>query len=640
MTDWNLDRYTGRAWWRRTLLFCLVGATTGAGAYLMGRVLGVQDGNPLDITLLVAFTLGFCWISISFWAAVIGFLLTLLGLHPLSLRRTAPSSGTPPPLTRRTAVVMPIYNEDPQQAFGRVVATYRSVLATGEMASFDFFVLSDTTDDEIGHRELQFWMSLRQDLGAERRLFYRRRPRNIGRKAGNIADWLDMYGRRYDHMLVLDADSVMAGDTIVRLAALMEASPGTGIVQTLAVAVGRETLFARTLQFSGRLYGPLLAAGHSFWQMGDANYFGHNAIIRTSAFAAHCHLPVLSGAPPLGGEILSHDFVEAAFIRRGGWHVWLLPELGGSFEEIPSNLPDYATRDRRWVQGNLQHGRVIGSTGLHPMSRLHLGMGILGYASSPLWLVFLALSGAGMIAQAVTLPVYFGEGRTLFPLWPAYRELEVHSLIAMTAALLFVPKLLSILIAVFSSAARKFGGRLALMASAVLEVLLSMLLAPVMMLFHTEFIIRILCGRAVGWPAQPREDRGVPWETALRRHRWHSLLGVVAGGVLGFYAPSYLPWVAPVIAGLVLAAPLTVFSSRRGTGLAARYLNLFLTPEESNVPVELARLQPARTRRFSPSVIGRALGSVRRRWRRALGLESAPRVAAVTHREGAGELGT
>ena len=194
-------------------------------------------------------------------------------------------------------------------------------------------MLSDTTDDEIGHRELQLWMSLRQDLGAERRLFYRRRPRNIGRKAGNIADWLGMYGRRYDHMLVLDADSVMAGDTIVRLAALMEASPGTGIVQTLAVAVGRETLFARTLQFSGRLYGPLLAAGHSFWQMGDANYFGHNAIIRTSAFAAHCHLPVLSGAPPLGGEILSHDFVEAAFIRRGGWHVWLLPELGGSFEE-------------------------------------------------------------------------------------------------------------------------------------------------------------------------------------------------------------------------------------------------------------------------------------------------------------------
>jgi len=639
MTNWNLDRYTSRAWWRRALLFCLVGATTGTGAYLMGRVLGVEDGNVLDITLLAAFTLGFCWIAISFWAAVFGFLLTLFGLHPISLRRAAPSSGTPPPLTRRTAILMPIYNEDPQQAFGRVVATYRSLLATGEIGPFDFFVLSDTTDDEIAHRELLLWMNLRQDLGAERRLFYRRRPLNTCRKAGNIADWLNMYGRRYDHMLVLDADSVMAGDTIVRLAALMEASPGTGIIQTLAIAVGRETLFARTLQFSGRLYGPLLAAGHSFWQMGEANYFGHNAIIRTSAFAAHCHLPVLPGAPPLGGEILSHDFVEAAFIRRGGWHVWLLPELGGSFEEIPSNLPDYATRDRRWVQGNLQHGRVIGNAGLHPMSRLHLGMGILGYASSPLWLVFLILSGAGMIAQAVTLPVYFGAGRSLFPLWPAYRELEVHSLIAMTAALLFVPKLLSILLAVFSSAARQFGGRLSLMTSAVLEVLFSMLLAPVMMLFHTEFIIRILSGRAVGWPAQPREDRGVPWVTALRRHRWHSLLGVVAGGVLGFYAPSYLPWVAPVIAGLVLAAPLTVFSSRRRTGLAARYLSLFLTPEESNVPVELARLQPARTRRFSLSVIASALGSARRRWRRTLGVEPAVGVTAVALGKGPGELG-
>jgi membrane glycosyltransferase len=639
MTDWNLDLCTGRAWWRRSLLFCLVGTTTLAGGFLMGRVLGIEDGNPVDIALLAAFTIGFCWIAISFWAAVFGFLLALFGLHPITLSRRAPSSGRPPALTRRTAVLMPIYNEDPQQVFGRVVATYRSLLATGEIGAFDFFVLSDTTDAGIAHNELLVWMSVRQSLGAEQRLFYRRRPLNVARKAGNIADWLDMYGRRYDHMLVLDADSVMAGDTIVRLAALMEASPRTGIIQTIAIPVGRETLFARCLQFSTRLYGPLLAAGHSFWQMGEANYYGHNAIIRTSAFAAHCRLPTLPGEAPLGGEILSHDFVEAAFIRRGGWHVWLLPELGGSFEEIPSNLPDYATRDRRWVQGNLQHGRLITSPGLHAMSRLHLGMGILGYASSMLWLLFLVLSGAAMIGQELAVPVYFGPGRSLFPIWPAYRTLEVHSLLALTAVLLFVPKLLSIILTVFSSAARQFGGRLALLASAVLEQVFSMLLAPVMMLLHSEFIVRILSGRAVGWPAQSREDRGVPWTMALRRHLWHSLIGLAGATILGLYAPSYLPWVAPVIAGLLLAAPLTVLSSRRTAGLAAHYLNLFLTPEENDVPVELATLQPARKRRFSLLACAQGLSSARLRLRRALGLASAPGMATVALGKGAGELG-
>lgn len=641
MTDRNLDRCTGHAWWRRMLLFCLVGATTGAAAYLMGRVLGIEDGNPVDIALLAVFVIGFGWIAISFWAAVFGFFLALLGLHPVTLRRDAPSSGTPPKLTRRTAILMPIYNEDPQQAFGRVVATYRSLLATGEIGSFDFFMLSDTTDAEIARRELLVWIALRQDLGAEQRLFYRRRPQNAGRKAGNIADWLDMYGTRYDHMLVLDADSVMAGDTIVRLSALMEASPGTGIIQTLAAAVGRETLFARALQFSSRLYGPLLATGHSFWQMGEANYYGHNAIIRTAAFAAHCRLPTLPGAAPLGGEILSHDFVEAAFIRRGGWHVWLLPELGGSFEEIPSNLLDYATRDRRWVQGNLQHGRLIASPGLHAMSRLHLGMGILGYTSSVLWLLFLVLSGAAMIGQELAVPVYFGPGRSLFPIWPAYRTFEVHSLLAMTAVILFVPKLLSILLTVLPGTARQFGGRLPLLASALLELAFSMLLAPIMMLFHTDFIVRILSGRAVGWPAQAREDRGVPWATAVRRHFWHSLIGLTAATILGLYAPSYLPWVSPVIAGLLLAAPLTVFSSRRTTGLAARYLNLFLTPEETAVPVELQTLQAARKRRFSLLASARdRMRSARLEFlRRKRGVRATAGVTSVTLGEGAGEFG-
>lgn len=598
MSDLRLDRYAGGGGWRRSILVMLVVVTTCLGAVLMSHVLGLEDGRALDLAVLVVFTVSFAWISLSFWASVIGFLLHVLGRHPVTLQRRFPASGPSTPLRARTAILMPIYNEDPQQAFGRVISTYRSLMATGQLDAFDFFVLSDTRDEAIARRELVLWMELRAALDAGSRLFYRRRPLNVGRKAGNIVDWLDMYSRRYEHMVVLDADSVMSGDTIVRLATLMEANPKTGIIQTLAQSVGRETLFARTLQFASRLYGSFSAAGHSFWQLNDANYYGHNAIIRTSAFAEHCRLPVLPGAAPLGGEILSHDFVEAAFIRRGGWHVWLLPDLDGSFEQVPSNLLDYAARDRRWVQGNLQHGRLIGSPGLRPISRLHLGMGILGYAASPLWLLLLMLSGAVMIGHELQGPVYFGAERTLFPLWPSDRAVEVQSLLGLTALLLFGPKVLALVATLASRRqVRRFGGSLALLASAAVELFASMLMAPVMMLIHTEFIARILCGRAVDWTAQARDDRGVSWSVAVRRHAWHMGIGVAALSILWWGAPAYLPWVSPVIVGLLAASPFTVVTSWRRSGLWARSWGLLVTPEEREPPGELRTLQPERSRR-------------------------------------------
>ncbi len=598
MNEKVLDRSAGRGAWRRLLLAMLVAVTTAVGTVLMAHVLSLRDGRVLDLAVLAVFVVGFAWIALSFWVAAIGFGLHVLRLHPATLKRQFPSAGPLPVLRGRTAILMPIYNEDPQQAFGRAVSTYRSVAATGQLEPFDFFMLSDTTDDAVARRELVLWMSLRKALGAGRKLFYRRRPLNLGRKAGNIADWLDMYASQYDHMIVLDADSVMSGDTIVRLAGLMEANPRTGIIQTLAQATGRETLFARALQFANCLYGPLSAAGHSFWQLGEANYYGHNAIIRTAAFAAHCRLPVLTGSAPLGGEILSHDFVEAAFIRRGGWHVWLLPELGGSYEQVPSNLLDYAARDRRWVQGNLQHGRLVAAPGLHPVSRLHLAMGIMGYGASPFWLLFLLLSGAAVIGEELRGPVYFGAERTLFPLWPADRTFEIHSLLALTGMLLFGPKLLSLVAALASRArAQGFGGRARLLASAVIELVLSTLMAPVMMLIHTGFIVRILAGRAVGWAAQPRAERDVAWMVAARRHAWHVAIAVAALSALAAGAPNYLLWVMPAIAGLLLAIPFTVISSSRRGGLMARRLGLLMIPEEHDTPQELRTLQPDRRRR-------------------------------------------
>ncbi len=579
--DWRLDRHAGRGKWRRLLLLVLVLTTAAAGAFLVVPVVSSRGPDLVKIAFLPAFVLLFAWAALSFWAGVFGFVLGVLRLHPVTLARRGPADGAVPELAARTAILMPVYNEDPEDVFTRLRAIYRSLDSTGRLASFDFFVLSDTTRLEIAQQEQEAFRAAQDELYARERLFYRRRPQNTGKKAGNIAEWIDTRGPNYAHMIVLDADSLMQGVTLVKLAALMEANPQTGIIQTHIVPAGRETLFARALQFSTRLTGALLAVGHSFWQLGEANYYGHNAILRVAAFAQCCRLPMLSGKPPLGGEILSHDFVEAAFMRRGGWHCWLLPELRGSYEEVPTNVLDYAVRDRRWVQGNLQHARLLLTPGLHWMSRLHLAMGIFAYIASPLWLILLALSTTMVINHQITGDVYFGPTRSLFPQWPVYHWAEIYGLLELTSVLLFGPKVLALLLRLWSTrAARRFGGRLALLASFLFEVLFSALLAPVMMLFHTSFVTAILLGSAVGWPAQSRGDRGMSWQQAAKRHVGHALLGAVALAAIGYVTPSYLPWILPVCTGLVLSVPLAVLSSRREVGVAARRLRLFLTPEE------------------------------------------------------------
>jgi membrane glycosyltransferase len=585
----NLDSYAHRAGWRRALLLVLVLGTAAAGTWLMVPVVSARGPEVLKFIFLPTFVLLFAWAAISFWSGVFGFVLGVLRLHPVSLRRRGPTDAPVPELRERTAILIPVYNEEPTEVFARVRAVWRSMEATGRLAAFDFFVLSDTTNAEIAHEEEQAWDQMRREFGAEERLFYRRRAANTGKKAGNIAEWIDTRGSGFAHFIILDADSLMHGTTLVRLATLMEANPRTGLIQTHIVPMGRETLFARALQFSARLTGAVLAMGTSFWQLGETNYYGHNAIIRVSAFAECCRLPVLSGKPPLGGEILSHDFVEAAFLRRGGWHCWLLPGLHGSYEEVPSNLLDYAVRDRRWVQGNLQHARLLFTPGLPLMSRLHLAMGIFAYLASPLWLLLLTISSAMVVDHQLTGDVYFGPTRTLFPQWPHYHWPEIHGLLGLTGVLLFGPKILALTLRLWSTrSARRFGGRIALVLSFLLEAIFSTLLAPVMMLFHTTFVVRILAGNAVGWPAQPRGDRGMAWRQALARHTGHALLGIVTLAALGLLAPSYVPWILPVVAGLLLSVPMAVISSRRGVGIAARKLRLFVTPEEGSPSTAMA----------------------------------------------------
>ena len=339
----------------RVIVFGGAFALTAYGADQMYKVVEVGTITALEWAMVVLFVITFSWVTLSFSSSMVGFVWLLAHRG-----RREP----PPALRERTALVMPIYNEAPSRVFGAMQAIFEDVERTGQAHAFDFFLLSDTTDANIWIAEERAFTAMRARL-PQGRIYYRRRRKNTSRKAGNIADFVTHWGGNYPHMVVLDADSLMTGEAIVGLAAAMEADPDAGIIQSLPLIINRNTMFARLQQFAARIAGPIIGAGLSAWMGRDGNYWGHNAIIRTRAFADHCGLPDLPGRPPFGGHILSHDFVEAALIRRAGYTVYMLPALGGSYEESPPSLIDLAARDRRWCQGNLQHVADNRRQGVH-----------------------------------------------------------------------------------------------------------------------------------------------------------------------------------------------------------------------------------------------------------------------------------
>lgn len=564
---------------RRVLLGGLVLLTTLVGAVLMWHILSPGGFTPLRGGILALFTLTFAWVAVGFWSSVAGFLLLLADRDPLTLaRRPRVTDERQLPITRRTVLAMPIHNESPEQVVAGLSATAESLIATGEAHHFTLFVLSDTTDPAIAAAEARAMAALQRRLEGRLALHYRRRADNAGRKAGNLAEFCRRWGAAFDFMVVLDADSRMEGETLLGLARAMQARPGVALIQTVPLPVRQHTLFGRLAQFAASLYAPMLAAGQSAWQGDAANYWGHNAILRLRAFMDHAGLPPLPGRPPLGGEILSHDFVEAALLRRAGWEVQLETRLTGSFEEMPGNLLDYARRDRRWTQGNLQHLRLLAAPGLHGLSRLHFLLGATAFVSSLLWLAILLAGSLDAVLIARSEPAYFGPGEQLFPFWPRARPELIAALLAMTATLLLLPKLLGLLLALGRRAAG-YGGRTRLCLSALLEGLAAILLAPIMMAFHSAFVVGVLTGTSVEWGAQAREGRRVPWREALRHTAPFALLGVLWIALVHWQVPMLVAWLAPVWVGLALSPLLVRLSgSLRATAWLARR-GLLHTPE-------------------------------------------------------------
>ncbi|MDR3511373.1 MAG: glucans biosynthesis glucosyltransferase MdoH, partial [Caulobacteraceae bacterium] len=479
----------------------------------------------------------------------------------------------------RTAILLPAYNEDPGLILSAVEAIAEDLRRLDAGPHYDLFILSDTRDERIARDEAAGLLRLRHRLGARDgapNVYYRRREMNVDRKAGNIADWVETHGGAYAYMLVLDADSLMSAETIVALSAAMDGDARLGLLQTVPTIVNAETPFARLQQFASRLYGPVFAVGQQWWSGAENNYYGHNAIIRVAAFAESAGLPHLTGPKPFGGHILSHDFIEAALLRRRGWAVRTAATLTGSYEETPPTLLDSALRDRRWCQGNLQHARLLNAAGLHWVSRLHLARGIFSYLAPMVWLTLLACGALVWPAQHVA------RGSRAFH--------EVIALFGLTLALLAAPKVMAFALALGSRTARTgFGGAGRLSLSLLIESVVSMLTAPVMMVMQSVAVVEVLIGRDSGWSPQNREGSGLSRRDAWRAHGRHVALGVLGGLGALLVSKYFLVWTSPVFLSLALSALLSLHTSRPKAGRALRRHGLFSIPEEEAPPPVLAR---------------------------------------------------
>lgn len=576
-------RATGH--FRRSVLLVLVFVQTIVATWYMKGVLPYQGGQWLEVAILMLFALLFCWVSSGFWTALMGFLQLLRGRDRFSI--SASSTGDEPIAPEaRTAIVMPICNEDVARVFAGLRATYESVARSGKLEHFDFFVLSDSYNADTCVAEQRAWVELCRTVGGFGKIFYRRRRRRVKRKSGNIDDFCRRWGSSYRYMVVLDADSVMSGECLTRLVQLMEANPEAGIIQTAPKASGMDSLYARIQQFATRVYGPLFTAGLHYWQLGESHYWGHNAIIRLAPFIKHCALAPLPGKGSFAGAILSHDFVEAALMRRAGWGVWIAYDLPGSYEELPPNLLDELKRDQRWCHGNLMNFRLFLIEGMHPVHRAVFLTGVMSYLSAPLWFLFLVLSTALLGVHTLMEPQYFVEPRQLFPIWPQWHPGKAIALFSTTALLLFLPKILSVVL-IWAKGPRLYGGAGKLGASMLLEVLFSMLLAPVRMLFHTRFIAAAFMGWKVQWNSPSRGNNETGWVEAIRTHGLQTLLGLAWGAGVAWLDPNFLWWMSPILVSLLLSIPVSVLSSRVRLGQKAFRSRLFRIPEETEPPIEL-----------------------------------------------------
>lgn len=544
--------------------------TTVALISVMWGWFEAQGFSPLEVTLMSLISFNFFWISLTLFTVLSGM---------AALARRTPRRRFDRPAPMRVALLMPIYNEVPWYVLGNASAMLEELRDHGGVHDYDLFVLSDTTDPDIAKQEEDAVLTLRATLSPGLSLYYRRRPQNTERKVGNIADWVRNWGADYPAMLVLDADSLMTGKAIARLTDALAREPSAGLIQSYPHLIGAQSVFARSQQFANGVYGMALAEGLAQWSGQEGNYWGHNAILRTRAFAACAGLPRLRRWSGRESLIMSHDFVEASLLRRSGWGVRFLPRIRGSYEETPATLTDHIKRDRRWCQGNLQHLSLLRSKGLHAMSRFHLFHGAMGYLLSPVWFVLLviwALIGNGEEGSVLT---YFSDANPLMPIWPEMTEGRHLLVLLLMYAMLLAPKFLGVLaLPLTGSRYCDLGGLHRVAGSALTEIVLSILYAPILMVQQMIAVFRSLTGLQSGWDPQARAGGSYPLKMLILAHLLETIAGLIL--VAGLISGLVTLWLLPIAVSLALAVPLSVLS---GMNLNSRHLGTHTTFAEPQI---------------------------------------------------------
>jgi membrane glycosyltransferase len=552
--------------------------------FLMGaaaHVLGAGGWTWIDSLLLIAFAIGAPWTVLGFWNALIG--LWLLHLTKDPMKRVAPfaaAADANAPIDVETAVLMTLRNEDPRRVFLRLRIVKDSLDATGFGHKFSYFILSDTDDPVVAAAEEAEAVAWKRAVKASSQIVYRRRTNNKGYKAGNVRDFCQAWGQHYALMLLLDADSLMSGEAVVRLVRIMQVHPKLGILQSLVVGLPSSSAFARIFQFGMRHAMRCYTMGQAWWVAECGPFWGHNALVRIAPFAEHCRLPLLPGPPPFGGDVLSHDQVEAALMRRAGFEVRVLPEERGSWEDNPPTVLEFVRRDLRWCQGNMQYSRLLDLPGLYPVSRFQLVWAILMFLSPPAWTLMMAL-----------LPLAAWQARSMdnFPAGPAI------ALYVTFLSMYLMPKTAGVIDAMLTKdGVRCYGGWLRFAAGAAIELVFSFLQGAVSTVRTTIFMIGLLFGKSVTWGGQARDTHDVAWLTAVSALWPQLVFGMMVWGALLLTSPAIFWWSLPLTAGYVLAVPFSVVTANPALGRALVRTGLCGVPEEFVPPPEVRGIEAAR----------------------------------------------
>ena len=597
---------TSRLWTlehRRWVMASLVILTVVILFLLMLQILGYNGLSTLDVVMLVCFTGTLPWIVVNFWNSLIGWIILYRCQNPsATVTPIAHPLDRNQRLTSRTALIMPVCDEQPWRLYHNMAAMLKSLDETPDAGCFEVFLLSDSQDPAIIAQEEHYFACLKQTSSRPESIHYRRRSEPVGYKPGNIWDFVDRWGTQFDYFVVLDVDSIMAGETLIRLVQIMDSHRQIGILQTLPIGLPSKSLFTRIFQFGMRQGMKMYTIGSTWWQGDEGLYWGHNAIIRMTPFRMNCRLPVLSGSPPWGGHIISHDQIEAVLMRKAGYEVRVLPEECDSYEESPPTLPDFIRRELRWAQGNLQYLRVIRMPGLRLIGRIKLLLAMWMYLTPLFWFCFLWLGFTSMIVTHLMSSLLMTSLEPVLLVDPAQFFDQIHHQILpfIILIMIFAPKLMGMAdILLHAEKRQAYGGLLKVLTGTIIEVMTSVVLTPVIGLSISIHIISMFFGCTIRWQPQYRDGGVISIQNAFRSLWIPSVIGLVTALCLVMISPSFFLWTIPLLGGLVFSVPLawlTSLSTITGT--------FCMIPEERNPPqiIKMARSVVPEARMISTSL--------------------------------------